>query len=76
MLFEKVKNIIVDQLEIDEEKITLDTNFQNDLEADSLDVFQIISEIEDELDVEIDTDESLETVRDLVDYLEKLQSEK
>lgn len=76
MLFEKVKNIIVDQLEIDEEKITLDTNFQNDLEADSLDVFQIISEIEDELDVEIDTDESLETVRDLVDYLEKLQSKK
>ena len=76
MLFEKVKIIIVDQLEIDEEKITLDTNFQNDLEADSLDVFQIISEIEDELDVEIDTDESLETVRDLVDYLEKLQSEK
>lgn len=71
MIFDKLKEIIVDQLEIDPSKITLETNFQNDLEADSLDVFQIITEIEDELDVEIDTDEDLATVQDLVDYIEK-----
>ena len=72
MLFDKIKEIIVDQLD----KITMDTNFQNDLEADSLDIFQIISELEDELDVEIDTDESIETVKDLVEYIEKMQEDK
>lgn len=76
MLFDKIKEIIVDQLDIDEDKITMDTNFQNDLEADSLDIFQIISELEDELDVEIDTDESIETVKDLVEYIEKMQEDK
>lgn len=75
MVFEKIKSIIVDQLDIDEDKITMETNFRDDLEVDSLDVFQIISEIEDELDVEIDTDESLETIQDLVEYIKQLQAE-
>ena len=62
MVFEKVKEIIVDQLGIEESEVALATDFENDLKADSLDVFQIISEIEDELDITIDTDQNLKTV--------------
>lgn len=73
MVFEKVKEIIVDELGIEEDEVTPETNFEEDLKADSLDVFQIISEIEDELDITIDTDQNLQTVQDLVDYIEGLQ---
>ncbi|MHA3225657.1 acyl carrier protein [Globicatella sulfidifaciens] len=72
MVFEKIKAIIVDQLDIEEKDVTLETNFLEDLQADSLDVFQIISEIEDELDITIDTDQNLKTVGDLVNYIEAL----
>lgn len=72
MVFEKIKAIIVDQLGIEESEVTLTTDFEQDLKADSLDVFQIISEIEDELDITIDTDQNLKTVGDLVTYIEGL----
>ena len=74
MVFEKVKEVIVDQLGIEESEVTLTTDFENDLKADSLDVFQIISEIEDELDITIDTDQNLKTVEDLVKYIESLEA--
>lgn len=70
--FETVRDIIADQLDVEASDIQPDTNFENDLEADSLDVFQVISEIEDELDIVIETDESIETVQGLVDYIENL----
>lgn len=73
MIFEKIQAIIVDELGVDKDQITLETDFENDLDADSLDVFQIISEIEDELDITIDTDQNLRTVADLVDYIEQQQ---
>lgn len=73
MVFEKIQAIIVDELGVDKDQITLETDFENDLDADSLDVFQIISEIEDELDITIDTDQNLRTVADLVDYIEQQQ---
>ena len=66
MTFEKVQAIIANQLGIDEAEVQLTTDFENDLKADSLDVFQIISEIEDELDITIDTDQNFNTVKDLV----------
>ncbi|MCW6653338.1 acyl carrier protein [Aerococcaceae bacterium NML191292] len=72
MVFEKVQTIIANQLGVDAETITPATDFENDLKADSLDVFQIISEIEDELDITIDTDQNLKTVQDLVNYIESL----
>lgn len=72
MVFEKIKAIIVEQLDIEEKDVTLETNFLEDLQADSLDVFQIISEIEDDLDITIDTDQNLKTVGDLVNYIEAL----
>lgn len=72
MIFEKIKTIISEQLNIEEDKINLDTHFQNDLEADSLDLFQVVNEIEDEFDIEIDTDQSMETIKELVDYVTQL----
>jgi len=72
MTFEKVQAIIANQLGIDEAEVQLTTDFENDLKADSLDVFQIISEIEDELDITIDTDQNLKSVQDLVNYIDSL----
>lgn len=69
-IFETIKGIIVEELGVEADKISLDTNFENDLDADSLDLFQVINEIEDELDITIDTDENIQTVSDLVNYIE------
>lgn len=74
MVLEKVQTIIADQLGVEASTITSTTDFEKDLKADSLDVFQIISELEDELDITIDTDQNLKTVGDLVAYIEGLNA--
>ena len=74
MIFEKVRDILAEQLELDPETITLDTNIVDDLDADSLDFVEMITSIEDEFDIVI-TDEKVgdfKTVRQVVDYLETL----
>ena len=76
MTFEKIQAIIVDQLGKEEEEVQLTTSLKDELEADSLDLFQIINDIEDEFDVKIDTEEGLETVQDLVNYVDKQLAEK
>ena len=68
--FETIKDIIVEELGVEADKIKMETDFEEDLDADSLDLFQVINEIEDELDITIDTDENLQTVADLVNYIE------
>lgn len=73
MIKETVIEIIADQLEVEEDTITGETNFMEDLDADSLDIFQVLSEIEDELDVEIEMDENIQTVDQLVGYIETLE---
>lgn len=73
-VFNKVKDIIVDQLDVDADKIKEDTNFKNDLYLDSLDIFEVVDKIEDTYDIEIKTDEGMETVGDLVDYVFKQQT--
>ena len=70
MTFEKIQAIIVDQLDKDEAEVTLTTNFREDLDADSLDLFQIINDIEDEFDVTVEDPESIVTVKDAVDFVE------
>lgn len=70
-VFEKVQAIIVEELGKDAEEVQLTTTFE-DLDADSLDLFQVISEIEDAFDIQIDTEEGLSTVGDLVAYVEAL----
>ena len=72
MTFEKIQEIIVDQLDKDAADVTLTTNFREDLDADSLDLFQIINDIEDEFDIELSDDalEKIKTVGDLATYIE------
>jgi acyl carrier protein len=75
-MFETIKSIIEDQLAItDLEKITMNTNLREDLEADSLDAVEIIMAVEDELDIEIPDEiaERFQTVGQIVDYLEGLK---
>ena len=72
MIFEKVRDILADQLEIDPETITMDTNILEDLEADSLDFVELVTSIEDEFDIVI-TDEAVgdfRTIRQVVEFLE------
>ena len=71
MEFEKIKEIIVDVLNVSEEDITMDTTFVDDLGADSLDVFQIIMGIEEAFDIEIENEEveKIVTVGDAVEQI-------
>lgn len=73
MILEKVKEIIVGQLHIDESLIDIDSHLMEDLEADSLDAVEIIMAVEEEYDLAIPDDdaEKFRTVRDLVEYVEK-----
>ena len=73
-MFEKVRDILSEQLEIDPETITLDTNIVDDLDADSLDFVEMITSIEDEFNIVV-TDEKVgdfKTVRQVVEFLETL----
>lgn len=76
MIFEKIKEIVVEQLGVDESVITLETSFQEDLEADSLDLFQIIMELEEEFDIQIEDAEEIKTVEDAVKFIEAHTKEK
>ena len=71
MEFEKLKKIIAEVLNVDEEEITLSTTFMDDLGADSLDVLQIIMGIEEEFDIEIPTElaENITTVEEAVNMI-------
>ena len=73
MVFEKIREIIAEQTGKDVEEITLETNVKEDLDADSLDLFQIINDIENEFDVSVEDPESIVTVQDAVDFVEKNQ---
>lgn len=57
-IFNTVKDITADELYVSAEKITLETHIQNDLNADSLDVFEIMNELEDKFDIELDDDDA------------------
>ncbi len=74
MVFEKVRAIIAEELGIEEEEITLESDLADDLGADSLDAVELIMEIEQEFDVEIDDSaaQNIKTVKDIVDYLENI----
>jgi len=72
-VFAKVKVLIVEQLGVDEDKVTLEANFREDLEADSLDLVELIMAFEEEFGGEISDEEAQEitTVGQAVDYLVK-----
>lgn len=73
MVFDKVKEILCDQLDVDEDKVTMDAEIQEDLGADSLDIVDLIMSFEEEFGVEIPDEaaESIKTVGDIVNYIEE-----
>ncbi len=72
MVFDKVKALIVEQLDVDPESVTMETDFMKDLEADSLDAVEIILGVEDEYGIEIPDEvaENFTKVADIVEYIE------
>ena len=77
MEFEKLRDIIVEVLNVDETEVTMESTFIDDLGADSLEVFQIIMGIEEEFDIEIPNEEAekIVTVGDAVEQIKKAVSE-
>ncbi len=71
----KIKEILADQLDIELEDIKDDSDIQEDLEADSLDVMDIMTEIEDEFDIEVEDEaiEELRTPQKIAEYIEKVK---
>ncbi len=73
MTFDKIKDIIAEQLSVDAEEIKAESNLQDDLGADSLDIVDLIQSIEDEFDLSIPDEavEGIKTVGDIVSYIDK-----
>lgn len=70
-IFEKVKKIVIEQLEVEAEQVTPEANFANDLNADSLDTVELVMALEEEFDIEIPDEaaEQIATVQAAVDYI-------
>lgn len=75
-IFEKVKEITVDQLGVSEDAVTMEASFIDDLEADSLDIVELMMALEEEFDIEIpDEDaEKITAVKDAVEYIKEHQA--
>ena len=75
MTFDKIKSILAEQLDVDAETLTMETDIAKDLNADSLDVVEILMSLEDEFSVEIPDEEieNIKTIGDLVGYIENNQ---
>lgn len=76
MIFDKIKEVVVEQLGIGAEEVKLEASFQDDLGADSLDLFQIIMALEEQFEMEISNEdaEQIKTVQDAVKYIESRQA--
>ena len=77
MTFDKIKELIVDQLDVEEDKVTMDANIQDDLGADSLDIVDLVMAVEDEFEVKIEDDvvEGMKTVGDIVKFIDAEKAE-
>jgi acyl carrier protein len=73
-IFEKVKNIVVEQLEVDADRVTAEASFANDLGADSLDTVELVMALEEEFDIEI-PDEAAEQIDTVGKAVEHISSE-
>jgi acyl carrier protein len=72
-IFEKLKELVVDQLGVEEDEVTMEASMQDDLGADSLDLVDLVMSVEEEFGVKVaDEDlENIKTVGDIVDYIEE-----
>ncbi len=73
MVFERIRTILAEQLDLEEDKVTMESDIVDDLEADSLDVVDLVMTIEDEYGLEVPDDqiENFRTVGDIVRYIEE-----
>ena len=71
-MFEQIKKIVAENLNVEEESVTLEASFKEDLKADSLDLFEMVMALEEGFDMEIPSEdlEQLETVQDVITYIE------
>ena len=69
-ILKDVQEIAQDELDVEPEKITMTTNIKEDLDTDSLDLFEILNELEDKYDLDLDADESIQTIGQLVDFVQ------
>ncbi|KAA8432310.1 MULTISPECIES: acyl carrier protein [Weissella] len=65
-IFNKVSEILVDQFDLEEDEVKLTTNMSEDIDADSLDLFEVLNRVEDEFDIKLAVAEEVQTVQDLV----------
>ncbi|WP_314392483.1 acyl carrier protein [Leptotrichia shahii] len=74
-MLDKIKSIVVDQLGVDEDQVTEDASFVDDLGADSLDTVELIMAFEEEFDIEIPDEDAqkIKTVKDVIEYIEAKQ---
>ena len=77
MVFEKLKDIMLDQLDVDEDEITMDADFIDDLQADSLDITLLMKTISEEFDIAVADDvvDKISTVGDAVEFIESYINE-
>ena len=75
MVFEKVKEIVVEQLGVEEDEVTMESSFIDDLGADSLDIVELIMALEEEFEIEVPDEEAekITTVGDVVEYIRAQQ---
>jgi len=75
MIFDKLKEIVADQLDVDADKVTMDSTIAEDLGADSLDTVDLVMSIEEVFDIEIPDEavENIKTIGDIVNYIEANQ---
>ena len=73
-MFEKIRDLIVEEVGVDADQVTMDASFKNDLNIDSLDLFEMVMTLEEEFDVEIPSEdlENIDTVGDLINYIETI----
>ncbi len=71
-MFEEIKTIVAENLGVEEDSITMESSFKDDLKADSLDLFEMVMALEETYGIEIPTDDlgQLETVADVISYIE------
>lgn len=71
-MFEEIKTIVAENLGVEEDSITMESSFKDDLKADSLDLFEMVMALEENYGIEIPTDDlgKLETVADVIDYIQ------
>ncbi|MDR3191280.1 MAG: acyl carrier protein [Lactobacillaceae bacterium] len=68
-IFDKVKEILIDQFDLEDSEVELTTNMADDIDADSLDLFEVLNRVEDEFDIKLEVADDITTVQDLVNKI-------